>query len=233
MRFKVALLLLRSIASDAATAALAVFRVVQLVLFVRLSPSFSARKRSFVSAHGANEKHGKGGGGTTNNGVTVSDATCYVDASILDTDDTGEVRGGISCYYGPGHALNYCARVMGKDCADNNSAEVLAFLACVLRHDATERLTVYTDSRYVLKCVESFRKNTHGNTTTAKERKTRWYAKCVHWALLAREGRTVVHKVKAHAEGNASNGKKNGGRGSSYAARMNNARADALAKFQK
>ena len=66
MRFKVALLLLRSIASDAATAALAVFRVVQLVLFVRLSPSFSARKRSFVSAHGANEKHGKGGGGTTN-----------------------------------------------------------------------------------------------------------------------------------------------------------------------
>ena len=231
MRFcKVALLLLlRSIASDAATAALAVFRVVQLVLFVRLSPSFSARKRSFVSAHGANEKHGNG----RSNGVTVSDASvCYVDASILDTDDdTGEVRGGISCYYGPGHALNYCARVTGKDCADNNSAEVLAFLACVLRHDATERLTVYTDSRYVLKCVESFRKNTHGNTTTAKERKTRWYAKCVHWALLAREGRTVVHKVKAHAEGNGSNGKKNGGRGSSYAARMNNARADALARY--
>ena len=218
------MLLLRSIASDAATAALAIFRVVQLVLFLRLSPSFSARKRSLVSAHGANEKHGKGGGG----GVTVSDATCYVDASILDTD-TGEVGGGISCYYGPGHALNYAARVTREDCADSNSAEVLAFLACVLRHDATERLTVYTDSRYVLKCVESFRKNTGNNT--AKERKTRWYTKCVHWALLAREGRTVVHKVKAHAEGNASNGKKNGGRGSSYAARMNNARADALARY--
>ena len=102
---------------------------------------------------------------------------------------------------------------------------------------------MYTDSRYVLKAAESFRNQSRGGENrnrsfgsvveNVRDGNTRWYLRCVCWALLSREGRTVVHKVKAHAEGSRNNGsfrsKKN--QGSSYTARMNNARADALANF--
>ena len=217
-------------------------RFVLLLLSYRLFPSKASPKRKLLSAH-LNDKNARKGTGKSSSSSTVfgGENVCYVDASFTTSENEDGCAGvGVSCYYSPGHVLNYAAGASRSSCKDSNSAEVLAFLVCVMRHDFRERLTVYTDSRYVLKCAESFRScdgmDDDAFVENVRDEKTTWYLKRPRWAVLSREGRTVVHKVKAHAEGKGPSaggggGKKNGGGSSSYAARMNNARADALANY--
>jgi RNA exonuclease 4 len=214
-------------------------RLLLLLLSYHLFPSKALPKRKLLSAH-LNDKNARKGTGKSSSSSTVfggENNICYVDASFTTSSESGSARVGVSCYYSPGHCLNFAAAASRSSCKDSNSAEVLALLVCVLRHDFRERLTIYTDSRYALKCAESFRSRDDDAFENARDGKTRWYLKCLRWALLSREGRTVVHKVKAHAEGKGGSagggggGKKNGGGSSSYAARMNNARADALANY--
>ena len=216
-------------------------------------PEKVREKRLLLSAHVNDKNTRKGTAKKILRDEEYDDGICYIDASMtpslsssssLSSFEKGGGGGGVSVYYSPGHRLNFAAAVSKSSCKDSNGAEMLAFLACILRHDWRERLTVYTDSRYVLKAAESFRNQSRGGekrnpsfgsvVENVRDGNTRWYLRCVCWALLSREGRTVVHKVKAHAEGNANNGsirsKKNQG-GGSYTARMNNARADALANF--
>ena len=210
-------------------------------------PEKVQEKRLLLSAH-VNDKNTRKGTKKILRDDEYDDGICYIDASMTPCTtslsfEKGGGGGGVSVYYSPGHRLNFAAAVSKSSCKDSNGAEMLAFLACILRHDWRERLTVYTDSRYVLKAAESFRNQSRGGENrnssgsvveNVRDGNTRWYLRCVCWALLSREGRTVVHKVKAHAEGSPNTGsfrsKKNQG-GGSYTARMNNARADALANF--
>jgi RNA exonuclease 4 len=196
------------------------FFVKLLQLFLGTNADISQR----VSAHLSDRNHRKGTKTKQKRSLEVG-AICFCDASVSRANDETERRSGVCCFYGEGEPGNFSAKVE-RD-FDTNALELLAFLVSLLRADKRKRLTVYTDSRYVLLCVDALINKGREKSERRKgsSRRAELYLKCVYVALSWRTGRTIVHKVKSHSEGGGRNN------GSSYLARLNNSRADALAKF--
>lgn len=114
----------------------------------------------------------------------------YVDGSAAHGNS------GVGVWYGKGHRLNLAGKLAAA--SDNNFAELAAVYFTLLRHPINKRLTIHTDSMFVLHRVNGLLMPLGSAQAGGGRAGTGALLRAVEWMLLMRRAPTTLRKVAAH-----------------------------------